>query len=457
MFIKKSLSQAALAVICLSATVLVSCSSIEKADIPTTANPQAEISKFELMLKEAQANNVDVLAPKDYQSAKKWQSEAKSDLASGQKQEEILDDVRKGRGYLNQAIKTAEPRQGLAVGVFEARQMALKAGASTHSALESDLADVDSALSDDADDLKNVSAKDLSDYQNRYVDLERRSVILTQLGNSQAILNGAEKDDAKDVAPSTFKKTQLALKTAESVVSTNVRSPFAFQKAVNDANLSAALLNDVMITIEQNKNLSEATALKLVSQNRQIKGLKTELNDTEVASAATERAMQNRTDELTSDLATSEEKLDTAKASVEMQQALEQARAQFPADEAEAYQQGGKLLIRMKKMNFASGRSDLPAKSLESLAKVSEVAKSLNASEIRVEGHTDSTGSADQNRTISEKRASAVATYLKSNGFGDITVQTVGMGFQKPIATNKSADGRSQNRRVDILITPAIQ
>ena len=105
-------------------------------------------------------------------------------------------------------------------------------------------------------------------------------------------------------------------------------------------------------------------------------------------------------------------------------------------------------------MNFASGRADLPAASLPLLGKVAEVAKSLKASEIKVEGHTDSVGNADLNKSLSEQRAGAVASYLKTNGFQATDVQAQGYGFEKPIATNKSKEGRAQNRRVDVIITP---
>jgi outer membrane protein OmpA-like peptidoglycan-associated protein len=159
-------------------------------------------------------------------------------------------------------------------------------------------------------------------------------------------------------------------------------------------------------------------------------------------------------EQLSSDLRSSNANLDQATASVEIQKALEEARSQFSSDEAEAYQQGGKLVIRMKNMNFSSGRSELPAQSLASLAKVMTVAKSLTPQSIQVEGHTDSTGTESANMQISEARAQAVATYFKSNGMDNVDIQSAGFGFQKPIATNKSKEGRTQNRRVDIVITP---
>lgn len=428
----------------LSLTALVGCSSsVELADIPNTANPQAEITKFEEMINQAVTQNVDVQAPSDFKKSRELLNEAKSDLASNQKQDEILNDVRKGRGYLAKAQALAETRKALAPGIFESRQMAFQAGAMEKSELKSTFQELDSDLSDKADSLPKMSAYELSQFQKQYVDLERRAVVLTQLGGSQAMLNGAKKDDATENAPTTYKKTEMALKNAESMISTNVRNPMGFQKSVAAANAQATQLNQVMLMIKQNKNLSETSALKMVAQNSQIKNLKNELSDS-----------TDSNEQLSSDLKSSNANLDQATASVEIQKALEEARSQFSSDEAEAYQQGGKLVIRMKNMNFSSGRSELPANSLASLAKVMTVAKSLTPQSIQVEGHTDSTGTESANMQISEARAQAVATYFKSNGLDNVDIQFAGYRFQKPIATNKSKEGRTQNRRVDIVITP---
>ncbi len=436
--------------------IFVACASdVKKGDIPSTANPQEEITRLSTDLEAAVAKNIDVLAPSDFKKSLKSWEEAKTDLAQQKKQEEILNDLRQSRTSLDKAYSTSENREAKAPGLFEARQAALKAGALSHSELRSDLQELDSDVSVDSDRLAKVSADKLAKLQTRYIDLERRSVILNQLGKAQAMVNDAQKEGASRKAPVTFKKAELSLKTAQSVISTNVRNPEGYQTAVKEANADATLLMDVMATISQNgKNLSEPAALKLVSQNRQIKNLKTDLSEAAATGVATETALENKNQVLSSELATKDADLTSAKAHVELQRMIEKARSQFTPDEAEAYQQGNNLVIRLKKMNFASGRSDLPAASMTTLAKVSEVAKSLNGSQINIEGHTDSTGNESQNKKISEDRANSVATYLKSNGFKDIDVKSAGFGFEKPIATNKSKEGRAQNRRVDITITP---
>ena len=430
-----------------------SCSSnVKKADIPSSADPQSEISKLETDLNTATAANIDVLAANDFNKSMDYWKKAKKDLADNDKQEKILEDVRTGKGYLEKAYSAAENRESKAPGLFESRQAALKAGAAKHPQLLEDLHELDSKVADKADKLDKLSAEKISQLQANYSNLERRATVLTQLGTAQASLNGAKKDGAARKAPETYKKTELSVKTAETMISSNVRNPESYQKALSEANNDASLLLDVMNTIKDNggKGLSEPAALKMVMQNRKIKGLNTDLHASEQSEAMTEAQLQAKNQELNRQ----NKALASSEASVTVQQVLENARSQFSSEEAEAYQQGKNLLIRLKTVNFASGRSDLPASSLPLLAKVSEVAKSLNAKEIKVEGHTDSVGPETTNKALSEKRAAAVASYFKANGFSTIDIESEGVGFSKPIATNKSKEGRAQNRRVDIIITP---
>jgi outer membrane protein OmpA-like peptidoglycan-associated protein len=74
---------------------------------------------------------------------------------------------------------------------------------------------------------------------------------------------------------------------------------------------------------------------------------------------------------------------------------------------------------------------------------------------VRVEGNTDSTGSAAYNQQLSQNRAQSVASALSQYGVPYNRIQAIGYGMTKPIASNATAQGRAQNRRVDILIVPA--
>ncbi|MDQ7263425.1 OmpA family protein [Paracoccus sp. PS-1] len=85
------------------------------------------------------------------------------------------------------------------------------------------------------------------------------------------------------------------------------------------------------------------------------------------------------------------------------------------------------------------------------------IARNLNQypnSRIQVIGHTDSTGSAAYNQDLSERRARSVAGILTAGGVSQNRVTTAGRGATQPVASNDTAAGRAQNRRVEILIVP---
>lgn len=428
-------------------TLFLSCSSgVKLADIPATADPREEVSKLEIDMRAAVTRNVDVLASDDFQQSQNYLTKTKRAISDDKSQSKVLNFLRTSRGYLEQAAALAQTREGKAEGLFAARQMTLNAGAATYSQLQDDLKDLDKDVSGNAESLSTTSAEKLAEFQQRYVDLEKRAVILNQLGKAQAMVNGAKKDEAEDKAPVSFKKAELSLKTAESMISTNVRNPTGYAASVSKASKDAVQLLNVMKMIQQNgQNLKESVAIKMVTQNKTISGLSSDLD-----MAATKGQVDQSMIQL------QEQQLNSANSKVRIQRVLEQARKQFSKSEAEAYQQGENLVVRLKQINFATGRSDLPADSLPLLAKVSEVAKSIKASQIIVEGHTDSVGGPNENQQISEKRANAVATYFKTNGLESIDIRAEGYGFKKPISTNKSSGGRAQNRRVDVIITPQV-
>ena len=85
------------------------------------------------------------------------------------------------------------------------------------------------------------------------------------------------------------------------------------------------------------------------------------------------------------------------------------------------------------------------------------VAKVLNRYEktkLSIEGHTDSVGDASYNRQLSMQRANSVANYLQGNNVEANRLQTLGMGEGQPIASNDNAQGRQENRRVELRVIP---
>jgi outer membrane protein OmpA-like peptidoglycan-associated protein len=76
---------------------------------------------------------------------------------------------------------------------------------------------------------------------------------------------------------------------------------------------------------------------------------------------------------------------------------------------------------------------------------------------IRVEGHTDGTGSENYNQQLSERRATSVKNLLVKRGVQEYRINTVGYGESRPVATNATPEGRQMNRSVEIRIDPNLQ
>lgn len=101
---------------------------------------------------------------------------------------------------------------------------------------------------------------------------------------------------------------------------------------------------------------------------------------------------------------------------------------------------------------FDSGKSALKPGANENLNKMAQIMKKYPENILTVKGYTDSTGSATRNKQLSEERASAVKNRLVAGGIPSGTISVIGMGPEDPIAANTTADGRAQNRRVEIEI-----
>ena len=116
----------------------------------------------------------------------------------------------------------------------------------------------------------------------------------------------------------------------------------------------------------------------------------------------------------------------------------------------------GKLVIITTSLLFKSNSAELLDSSKPNL---DEVADALNAqpkaNTVKVQGYTDSTGSVDVNEALSQQRAQAVADYLKSKGVSPDRITAKGFGNQDPVSTEKTAEGRALNRRVDLIVEPA--
>lgn len=103
-------------------------------------------------------------------------------------------------------------------------------------------------------------------------------------------------------------------------------------------------------------------------------------------------------------------------------------------------------------ISFGKNNAVLLPRFYKSLDAVAEVLKNSPTTLAKISGHTDIYGTLRYNQILSEKRANSIANYLAFKGIWRNRLQTAGYGITKPKASNKSRQGRAQNRRVEILL-----
>lgn len=110
------------------------------------------------------------------------------------------------------------------------------------------------------------------------------------------------------------------------------------------------------------------------------------------------------------------------------------------------------VVVTLGDVLFETGQAELKTDAVSSLSEVVDLLQSEPEKKIRIEGHTDAVGEASTNLQLSQQRADSVLRTLVDLGVDVSRVTTVGMGEDFPIATNETADGRSKNRRVDVIL-----
>jgi outer membrane protein OmpA-like peptidoglycan-associated protein len=111
-------------------------------------------------------------------------------------------------------------------------------------------------------------------------------------------------------------------------------------------------------------------------------------------------------------------------------------------------------LVMPGDVTFETDSASLDPKFFSVLDSVGLVLDEYKSTLVSVAGHTDSTGSAEHNQALSERRASTVAIYLQGRGVATERLAAVGYGENRPVADNNTAEGRAKNRRVEITLEP---
>ena len=433
-----------------------------------TANAVDELHNLKSEMNRTESEQIAFFAPNSFDQANKHWDKAQKLQEKGSSNGEVLEELGLARSYFEQARGVADRSLQAMPDVAEAREKALMAGAARFH--RADLVKADKDLMDVTKGFEkknpDVSLKERTELLSAYNALELRSIKTSRLGDTAANIEGAKKMGAGRYAPRTLSSAEGKLRSAEMTINTDRHNDALVSAAQDDAfRESQKLLKVTEISKRSGQTGNEALALDIFNRDQQIESLNTRVSSTESQLTEAQRAAQAA--QLSAARATSE---------LEGRRLITSIQSQFSPKEAEVLQQGDNLIIRLKALNFASGRSEVPSAAYPVLNKVKNTIQQLNAKKVTVEGHTDSTGAATLNQKISQQRADSVVRFLEDSRVNLMTgssTQTAvegqnkmmgatessetqfearGYGYEHPVATNKTKEGRAQNRRVDVVI-----
>lgn len=184
-------------------------------------------------------------------------------------------------------------------------------------------------------------------------------------------------------------------------------------------------------TTKLEKDIAAAASNHEAARDRELASTKEKLAQSEAARAQAERD----------------------KADAEKRQAQAMADLKAIKDAAVKNESRGMVITLSGGVLFKTGESKLTTAALIDLNKVADALTSTAPDQpIVVEGHTDNQGTEGKNLTLSQARADSVVEYLITRGVAKDRITAKGIGQERPIADNKSTEGRAQNRRVEIIV-----
>jgi outer membrane protein OmpA-like peptidoglycan-associated protein len=214
---------------------------------------------------------------------------------------------------------------------------------------------------------------------------------------------------------------------------------------LNTENLQRQILVDSLTV--SNRRLTEAVGGRSAAQESLITALQVEVSSLRRQLWETElRVGVAEADRSAAEsVLTKKQERDTAIAGI---------RSSFTAEEGEILlMPGGEVVMQVYGISFGVGSSSLKPGQDGLVDKIVAAIQMFPAAEVRVEGHTDDTGSHDANLRLSRRRAETVARLLEQKlGRDEGNLTTEGFGPDKPIALNSTPEGRAMNRRIDVVI-----
>ncbi len=328
---------------------------------------------------------------------------------------------------------------------------------------------------------QNAARKRASEAQQMYNEAELEAIQSAILGQARQLQSQARDQDANDWATMTYDKAETLLRQANEVLMKDRYNKDEASKLAEEAEEQfrhATFITAVAKKVDDDPK-SNIEAL-ILDHERQIgsiadtlhmsytfaEGTKTVAN----ASTAAIEELYMKNEELKHtinqrDLRITElehvaDSLGSQLPGLQKQELLKQkissVRSIFSSEEAEVFSSGDEVIIRLYGLTFPVGSSEIVPNNFPLLRKLEQAMGYFPDARFTITGNTDALGKDELNIKLSEERASAVRGYMLANtNISTDRIESMGLGSSKPIASNKTIEGRQKNRRVDVIVHAA--
>jgi outer membrane protein OmpA-like peptidoglycan-associated protein len=197
--------------------------------------------------------------------------------------------------------------------------------------------------------------------------------------------------------------------------------------------------------------------IKAVQEQERQKMAATELERQKMAALEMER-QKKLAEELEHQKITAAELLKEKELQAARVKKLQSIQSVLGPKEGKVLLDGKNIIVRIYGLTFESGKSVIEPKFFGILSKVKQIIENYENSTVLIQGHTDAMGNEKNNVKLSRDRADSVKEYFLANtSLTKDRVTSMGYGSSQPVAKNTTKEGRAQNRRIDVVITPAAE
>jgi OmpA-OmpF porin, OOP family len=456
----------------LAVTAMVGCAAQPKLTQDQIMSQYPQVLRLETALKDARSKNSELLAPQSYSRARSSLTTAMS-AAENNNEKDAAKAANEGLDVINKLNLDTERSRDILTDVLQARDRAYSAGAAT---LQKEaIADLDNELKKTATLVEKGAvekAKEIRpDLLAGYQKLELATLKQGTVELAKSAIANAKEQGAKKHAPKTLARAeeQMALamtvldadrsQTEKAEVHAKQAKWYAEQSAsitesVKDFERRDYSMEDVVLWHQQQLGIvNEPLGLELPfnepSDNAAL-SLKAAVNNLKNESARLKASGEIAGKKL---VLTEMERQAALKKDQDDKQKFDRVQAMFDANEANVFRKGQNVLISAQGFAFPSGQSEIQTANFPLMNKIIRAIKIFPGANIEVTGHTDSMGEDNANQVLSNARAEKVAKFLVEVGeFSPDKITSRGYGESRPVATNDTAAGRAENRRVEINI-----